>query len=99
MSPFLYTGPSQHIILRNASDVTFGPAYVFGENNRRTVLENLGQDAGKAKARSLRFIDMGIAFTQPLPQRCGNSIPTPALMTSLSCGRHRTCILRVRRGL
>lgn len=44
---------ASQIILRNALNLTFGSAYSLGENNRRTFLERLGQDAGRQKQRSL----------------------------------------------
>lgn len=37
MRPPFRSGPCQHIILRNGSNEAFGPAYAFGEKNRRTV--------------------------------------------------------------
>lgn len=51
MSSLFRNGPSQHIILRNVSNITFGPAYAFGEKNRRTVWKVwAGCQGGGAKA-------------------------------------------------
>lgn len=51
----LQLAQASDIILRNASNVTLGPAYAFGENNRRTFIlwKGWGRMPGGKKPRSL----------------------------------------------
>lgn len=97
MSPLFRNGPSQHIILRNVSNITFGPAYAFGKKNRRTFWKVWAGCPGGGK--SLGVLGSWI-WESHLHSRCHRivaiSIPTLAFMIYLA-GDTAHCILTTRK--